>query len=345
MHITILHNLDHEQLEEDPGRRAREDVVRVAKAMADALTSGDTVADTMAVVGEAFDFLQELSRRKPALVVNLCESLNGDSRGEMAIPCLLDLLRIPYTGSSALALGLALHKPKAKEILRARGIPTPEFALIDRVEDLSRVDLPFPLIVKPAREDASVGIDFDSVVHDRKALVRAGLKVMQTLGQPALAERYVDGREIYVPLLGNRPRTALPLTEIHFGEAFEGKPRIVSYRAKWDADSPECRDSDPRPCEIDPLTEARLVKTASAAFEALECRDYGRVDLRLSADGEPYVIDVNPNCDLHPDAGFARASRAAGMEYRDLARRLVEIALERTHGDKARINSGQAEAR
>lgn len=332
MHITILHNRDHDLLEEDPGREAREDVIRVAAALADALTHGGTVAEPLAVTGAQLDFVAELQRRKPALVVNLCESLNADARGEMAIPCLLELLGIPFTGSGALSLGLALHKNKAKEILRARGVSTPEFAVIERVEDLARVELPFPLIVKPAREDASIGIDFDSVVHDRASLARAVLNVMQTFAQPALVERFIAGREIYVPLLGNKPRAHLPLTEISFGGAFDGKPNIVSYKAKWEPDSPECQDSKPLRCEIDPVTEARLVKTACAAFDALECRDYGRVDLRLSAEGEPFVIDINPNCDLHPEAGFAKAARAAGMDYRALAHRLVEIAQERTHG-------------
>ncbi|MDQ3262934.1 MAG: D-alanine--D-alanine ligase [Myxococcota bacterium] len=332
MHITILHNRDHDLLQEDPGREAREDVVKVAAALADALEHGGTTAEPLAVQGAQLDFLTTLQRRRPQLVINLCESLNADARGEMAIPCLLDLLGIPFTGSGALSLGLALHKNKAKEILRARGVSSPEFAVIERVEDLARVELPFPLIVKPAREDASIGIDFDSVVHDRASLARAVLHVMQTFSQPALVERYIEGREIYVPLLGNRPRTHLPLTEISFGEAFIGKPHIVSYQAKWEPDSPQYKDSRSLRCEIDPVTEARLVKTATAAFDALDCRDYGRVDLRLSKDGEPFVIDINPNCDLHPDAGFAKAARAAGMDYRALASRLVEIALERTHG-------------
>jgi len=345
MRITILYNRDHELLREDPGREAREDIVRVAAALAEALAAEGHCAEPLGVTGASFGFLDALKERRPDLVLNVCESLNGDSRGEIAIPALLDVLGIPYTGSGPLALGLALHKPKAKEVLRARGVPTPPSAVIERIEDIARIDLAFPLIVKPTREDASVGIDFDSVVHDRHGLAKAALRVMQTLQQPALVERYVDGREIYVPLLGNSPRAPLPITEIEFGRAFEGRPRIVSYRAKWDAESPECKDSQPVPCALDALTEARLVKVATSAFEALGCRDYGRVDLRMGADGEPYVIDVNPNCDLHPEAGFAKAAKASGMQYRALAARLVKIALERTDGHSSRIARGPAAAR
>lgn len=331
MHITILHNQDHGVLAEDPGREAREDVVRVAAALADVLTRDGVVAEPLAVVGLNFDFVGALERRRPALVVNLCESVNADSRGEMIIPCLLELMGLPFTGSGAVSLGLALHKDKAKQLLRAQGIATPEFVIVSRVDELSCVGLPFPLIVKPVREDASVGIDFDSVVFDAAGLARAVRAVLRTFAQPALVERYIAGREIYVPLLGNQPRGHLPLTEIAFGEAFAGKPNVVVYRAKWEPESSEYKDSPGVPCALDVHTEGRLVELACAAFAALDCRDYGRVDLRISADGEPYVIEVNPNCDLSPDAGFANAARAAGLDYRALASRLVEIALERAH--------------
>ncbi len=344
MHIAILHNRDHEHLEEDPGREAREDVTRVAAALADALTQGQTTAEPLAIEGASLGFVEDLERSRPDLVVNLCESLAADSRGEMAVPCLLDLLGLPYTGSSALALGLALHKNKAKELLRARGVPTPDFAVVERLEDLASVQLPFPLIVKPAREDASVGVDFDSVVHDPQALGRAVASVLGTFQQPALVERFIPGREIYVPLLGNAPRKALPLSEIRFGKLFEDHPNIVSYRAKWEASSRECIETPSVACSLEPEVEGKLLAAALAAFEALDCRDYGRVDLRLSPDGSPYVIDINPNCDLHPDAGFAKAAVAAGIDYRSLACRLVEIALERSHGNPPhrRVRPGAA---
>lgn len=338
MHISILYNRDQNDLEDDPGREAREEVIEVAEALSHALTSGSVTAEPLPVTAGptgSFAFVDELRARSPNLVINLCESLAADSRGEMAVPCLLDVLGVPYTGSSALSLGLALHKNKAKELLKARGVKTPEFQYVEKLEDVVTVDLPFPLIVKPSREDASVGVNFDSVVHDAKALGKACAYVLRTLHQPALVERYVDGREIYVPILGNSPRRALPLSEIHFGKAFEGQPRIVSYRAKWELDSPECIDSPSGPCSLDEVTAERVVRTALSAFDALECRDYGRVDLRLSPEGEPFVIDINPNCDLHPDAGFARSAARAGIDYAALAQRLVEIALERSHGNQS----------
>jgi len=340
MHISILHNCDYDFLADDPGREARKDVTRVAAALSEALTNDGVTAEPIAVQHRTLEFAETLCRRQPSLVINLCESIAADSRGEMAIPCLLELLGFPYTGSSALALGLALHKHKAKELLKVRSVPTPEFAVVDRLEDLALVDLPFPLIVKPAREDASVGVDFDSVVANRAELDRAAAHVLQTFHQPALIEQFIEGREIYIPILGNQPRRTLPLTEIQFGKTFENKPKIVSYRAKWDLGSPECIDSPAELCSLDPQTEQRVIGAAVAAFDALDCRDYGRVDVRLSAEGEPYVIDINPNCDLHPDAGFAKGAAAAGIDYPALAMRLVEIALERSHGNSSDRRQG-----
>ncbi|MFL5319234.1 MAG: ATP-grasp domain-containing protein [Myxococcaceae bacterium] len=323
-------------------------MIQVAEALANALTAGHTTAEPLPVTAGpsgSFGFLDELRARSPDLVINLCESLAADSRGEMAVPALLDVLGVSYTGSSALSLGLALHKDKAKELLRARNVATPEFHVVSKLEDVVTVELPFPLIVKPAREDASVGVDFDSVVHDRKALGKACGWVLRNLHQPALVERFVEGREIYVPILGNSPRRALPLSEIHFGKAFEGRPNIVSYRAKWELDSPECIDSPSGPCTLDEVTQERVVRTALAAFDALDCRDYGRVDLRLSSSGEPYVIDINPNCDLHPEAGFARSAAAAGIDFAALAQRLVEISLERSHGNSTDRAAAQGQPR
>jgi D-alanine-D-alanine ligase len=319
--------------------------MRVATALSEALSRGDTHAEPLAVEGDRLDFVDTLRRMQPDLVINLCESVAADSRGEMVIPCLLDMLGLPYTGSSALSLGLALHKPKAKELLRARGVSTPGFAVVARPEDAAKVQLPFPLIVKPSREDASVGVTLDSVVHDADGLRHVCEAVLRTFQQPALVEQYIAGREIYVPLLGNHPRGALPLTEIRFGDYFDSRPNIVTYASKWEESSPEYQHTPTGPAQVDAALHQRLVQTALDAFAALDCQDYGRVDLRVSPEGIPYVIDINPNCDLHPSAGYAKAAASAGMDYPTLANTLVEIALERAHGSASASTQGPGAAR
>jgi D-alanine-D-alanine ligase len=268
--------------------------------------------------------------RRSDLVFNLTESLNQDSRNEIVFPAILEMLGLPFTGSGALGLGLCLHKPKAKDILRARGVPTPASFLIERAKDAAGVDLPYPLFVKLAREDASVGIRHDNVVHTKRALVRRIKDLLEEFHQPVLIERYIEGREVNVTLLGNARVAALPFHEIDFSKLPADRPRIVSYAAKWDETSPEYQGTTPVPVrDISPHTRAAIERAAIGAFRALELRDYARVDFRVSEDGTPYVIDVNPNCDISPDAGVARAARAAGMKFHQLIGRICDIALER----------------
>lgn len=345
MRISILHNRDHHLLEDDPGREAREDVERVAAALKEALAGPKREVELVTIDRDIFAMGPQLQAQRPDVVLNLCESLVADSRGEMVVPALLEMLGVPYTGSSALSLGLSLHKDQAKQLLRANGIPTPDFAVLHSVAEVMSVRLPYPLIVKPSREDASMGIDFDSVVYDRGALGKAVGRQLRTFRQPVLVERFIEGQEVYVPLLGNHPRQALPLSEVQFGQAFEGKPHIVGYRAKWELESPECKDSVPGPSTLSDVIEKRCIETAMAAFAALNCRDYGRVDLRVAADGQCYVIDINPNCDLHPQSGFAKAAAVSGISYPDLAWHLVELALERSHGNSASHTTRSTAAR
>jgi len=194
MRIAILFNQDTDLLDHDPGREAREDVTRVATAFSTALEDSGARVTPIAAGSDLVGFVDKLRRLRPDVVVNLCESLGGDSRGEMAVPTLLEVLGLPYTGSPALALGLALNKDRAKELLRAAGVPVPAAFVVAHPDEVARIDLPFPLIVKPSREDASVGIDSDSVVHNRASLAWAVERVLRTHHQPALVETFVAGR-------------------------------------------------------------------------------------------------------------------------------------------------------
>ncbi len=329
MRIAILHNDDFSHVPPGLARKSEDAVLGAATAVEQALRARGAQVTVVAVVRDPSELTTALAAAPPDLVVNLCESLGGDPRGEMVVPGLLDLHAIPYTGSGPLALALALHKHVAKDLLRARGVPTPAYSLVARPGDWEAIELPFPLIVKPAREDASIGIDRLSVVHGRQALAAACERVLLGHHQPALVETYVDGRELNVSLLGAAPAQVLPLAEIDFSQLAADHPHIVTYACKWDESAPEYHATPAVGCALPSEIAERVGATARAAFEALECRDYARVDMRLSPDGIPYVIEVNPNCDLSPGAGFARAAKAAGLEHQELVWRLVEIALDR----------------
>lgn len=276
------------------------------------------------------EIVQTLSRLSPKFVFNLCEEMNGKCELEMCVAGLLDLMGIPYTGSGPLALGLALHKFRVKQLLRSYGIPTPRGFLLARGQRLNLENLRFPVIVKPAHEDASLGINSRSICHDMSQLEKQAAYIHKVYAQEALVEDYLDGREFNVSIMGDEDPFVLSISEIDFSEMPDGEPRIVSYRAKWDEESPMFRGTRPIcPAEIPKRLESRIKDIALRAYRCLGLRDYGRIDLRTDVRGNIFVLEANPNPDIAPSAGFARAARAAGLSYADLIMRITRFALER----------------
>jgi D-alanine-D-alanine ligase len=330
--VAVLYNVDFEDAgPDDPGYAARADVASVARSIAGILDDGAHEAHLVAVDGDLSELRARLKELEPDCAFNLCESLAGDARLETAAPLLVELLGIPCTGSPPEALSRALYKDRVKERLLAAGIPTPAARVMKSATD--PCDLPFPLIVKPVREDGSAGITSRSVVHDEETLRAVVGEVVTAFRQPCLVERYIEGRELNVALFGFPAARVLPLSEIDFSLLPEGEPNIVSYAAKWDEGS--IADRGTRPVlhpDLPPVLAARIRRVAVETFKAIGMRDYGRIDVRLCPSGVPYVVDVNPNCDLSPSAGMARAATAVGMDYGSLARLLVRYALRRRRG-------------
>ncbi len=328
--IFVLFNNDYGPGGGGPkrGEEARAGVRRTAEAVASALRAvpgNEVVAAPIDGPPALFDLL----RQPVDLAFNLCESLRGDPRYEIPVPVILETHRVPYTGNGPLALRLALDKSQARAALVAGSVPVPEGGCIATESDLARIAPAWPAIVKPAREDGSIGIEASSVVHDRAALGRRVRFIHKKLRQPAIVEAFVDGREFNVSVLGDAEPRCLPLAEIDFSPLPPGVPRIISYRAKWHPRTVEYKSTMPRFGTVDEALGRRIRRAALGAFRALGLRDYARVDIRVDARGQPFVIDVNPNCDLAPDAGFAKAAKAAGLDYPQLVQRLVTFALER----------------
>jgi D-alanine-D-alanine ligase len=341
--IAVLYNVDYEDVrpEADAGWAARAEVGLVATGMATALTEGAYETHLVAVDGDLASLRARLAELEPDCAFNLCESLGGDARLESAVPVLLELLGIAFTGSPPEVLSFALRKDRVKQRLEAAGIPTPGGRVLLRPGE--PCDLPFPLIVKPVREDGSVGISRASVVHDQAALARAVEAVVASLRQPCLVEQFIDGREFNVALLGHPTPRVLPLSEIDFDGLPPDAPRIVSYEAKWSSGSVDDLGTVPVLHPTLPNgVAARVRRAAAEAFRAVGVRDYGRVDVRLGSNGVPYVIDVNPNCDLSPHAGMARAAAAVGIDYGSFAGLLVRYALRRRRPAGAGEGASQA---
>jgi D-alanine-D-alanine ligase len=275
--------------------------------------------------------------------MNLVEFFANDPENEHHVPSVFELLGVPYTGNGPLALSLCQKKPSAKALMAAQGVPTPRGVVIE-VGSSTKVpaDFSFPLIVKPAYDDASGGIDTGSVVHDRTALEARIAKLHVENKMAALVEQYIDGREIHCAILGDK---ALPLYEMEFkghnGDDGKPLPRIITYRAKWDPYSRDHHAVEGK-CPVHDLpldVTRRLESTALAAYRALGCRDYARVDMRLSASGQPFVLEVNPNPDLAASCAFAASARASGRSYDQMICEIVEIALERAKRPKV-ISTG-----
>jgi len=282
-------------------------------------------------------FLAYLKAMQPDIIFNMVESLGDDAIHEMHVAGIYELLGFQYTGAQPFALGTCLNKARTKEILLYNGIPTARFMLIENMEQFSADDLTlrFPIIVKPSAEDASVGIENDSIVYNFKSLSERVEFILTKFAQPALIEEYIDGRELNVGILGNNPPVALPISEIDFSELPADKPRIVTYDAKWIEGTDEYKGTNGVCPAVLPLkVEAKVKEMALKAFRLMGCRDYARVDMRLSTKNEPYVLEVNPNPDLSDDAGFYRSARTYGMSYTDLVGAIVAFALERLNNKK-----------
>ncbi len=275
------------------------------------------------------EIVAPIRRRRPAVIVNLCEGFRGKSAYEAQVAGLLELLEIPFTGNSAQALFQCHDKFRTNAILRACGLPTPQSWLVEDERQMPAAAR-FPLIVKPNCEDASIGIYPESVVRTRLALRKQVARVLAVYDQPALVERYVDGREINAAIVDRPEPRVLPLSEISFPNYPAGLPRIVGYAAKWQPAHPTCRGTVPVcPAPVAPALAQRLGRLALQAYRALNLRGYARVDFRLDARARPYILDVNPNPDTSREAGLARSLAAAGIAYEDFWRSQVDLALKR----------------
>ena len=264
------------------------------------------------------------------LVFNLAESFADDDTADFKIASFLELLGKNYTGTGTHGLMLAQDKAVAKKIFAFHGIHTPVFAKSFRGRlDFSH-DLHFPVIVKPAREDGSIGIEFSAVVKSIKELMERMDWLHAHFDSPVLIEEYIEGREMYVGVIGNDKPVALPVIELDLSKLPEGTPRIAAAEVKWGKGTKAYRDTKSAVAtDLPEEAVAALQKTAVAAYQALELRDYGRVDMRLQPDGRVQVIEVNPNPWLSSRAEFAMAARKSGRNYTQLIEEIVDLALAR----------------
>ena len=267
------------------------------------------------------------------VVFNLVEGFNHNIHDVNFVPALCRSLGKAYTGNDTPALSISLDKWQSKLVLESAGLPVPKGWVVAVGHKANLKSLgKGPFIVKPVATDASEGIDFHSIVEKAGPKLAALVsQIHKDFGQPAIIEKYIDGRELNVSVMqaGDEVRV-LPLAEIDFGAFKKGTPRIVGYGAKWHEESFEFNNT-PRiiPAPLDSKIADKVRWLALDAWGALGCQDYTRVDFRLDKKNNPYILEVNPNPDISPDAGFAAALAAAGIDYADFIKTMVENAAGR----------------
>jgi D-alanine-D-alanine ligase len=314
------------------------------KAVQRALKPSGHEVNIVPVAIDIYKLIDHLRNNPPEMIFNLCESVDGDPTQEMNIAALFEVLKVPYTGSRSLTLGIALNKSRVKEILNFYNIPTAAHYLCSNAnkfknEGFDRVKNKFPLIVKPSREDASIGIDNNSIVRDEIQLKKRIEYIIEEHKQPALVEEFIEGREINVSVVGNYKNNdddliVFPISEIDFTGLPEEFPKIVSYNSKWMYKTPEFEFTK-AVCpakNISSELEAKIKHLAKQVYKIIDASDYARVDFRVKGD-MPYVLELNPNpdiaSDVDSDTGFTRSGKAYGWTYEQLIQNIINYASER----------------
>jgi len=270
------------------------------------------------------------------IVFNIATGVYGESR-QTHVPAMLEYLRIPHTGPGVLAEALCHHKPQQKMVLAANGVPTAAFQMFHDANTPLKLGLRFPLIVKLPSEGASMGLDYNSVVHNESDLRKQVAFLLETYGQGALVEEYIDGREFTVAVLGHSPAYALPVAELEFfgklpirlDQVEDSNFELLKESTGRNLELVEMESRSRVPAGLEPELESRIQAIAVAAFNAIGCKDWARVDMRMDKQGNLYVLEVNLGPGIASDCVFARCGFAAGMTFDELVNTILNHAIER----------------
>ena len=333
MRVLVLYNepilpADH------PDAESEHEVMETVDVVSGFLRHAGFEVSQLGVGHDPAALFRALQRDRHDVVFNLFEGIADHGATEAHAVGLLEWLGIPYTGSPSHTLSLARNKSLTKLLLQGAGLPTPPFFVVESVP-VPPCTLEWPVIVKPATEDASVGLDQGSVVTDQKGLDdRVGF-LLQQYGPPVLVEQFIRGREFNVGLIEAPDLCVLPPSEIIFADNGPDYWPIVTYDAKWRPASLDYKSTPPRyPATLSSRLAERLGCLARQAFRVLGCQDYARVDFRCR-NGKPSILEVNPNPDFSPTAGMVGGLKSAGITHQQFTVELVQAALARGRNNPA----------
>ena len=273
--------------------------------------------------------LDEVREFKPDLIFNLLETFNQRTHWDKNIAALIELLKVPYTGAGSAALFLCNDKSLCRKVLRFHRVRGPRFHTFYRGHRIWHPKtLTLPCVVKPLAEEASRGISNASIVDDEKSFVERVKMIHDSMKMDAIAEEYVEGRELYVSIIGDRRLRVLPPREMTFGQMAEDEPRIATYKAKWDeAYRKRWGIKNAFANKLEPAVLERINEVCKRAYRALNIRSYARFDLRVTPAGQVYVIEPNVNPNIARDDEVAQSANRIGIDYPALIRMIVRQAL------------------
>jgi D-alanine-D-alanine ligase len=331
LHIAIVYNAYTAGQPEPPEDRAgMSDLRTQIRHIARTLRRLRHTVTVLPLAHDLFAFQRKLRRLRPDVVFNLYDDVVHGALYDMRLAALVRMMGFPMTGSPALALGLTRYKFMTASLLAGVGIPIPpNTAILETVRAVDQHTWQFPIIVQASQEHAGVGLDRTSVVYSKKALKLKVREILQTYKQPALAQRFLPGREFNVSILGGNRLRVLPLAEVDYSALPPDIPPIMSYAAKWIETSTEYQKTRVIcPADVEPELARRISDVALRAFRAVGARGYARVDMRLDEAGQPCVLEVNCNPCLDEGMGLARSAEKAGITYPQLLQMIVRAALE-----------------
>lgn len=330
-HVALVYNTYRDGTVESPeDRGGTGDLRAMIRRIARGLRRAGFQVTVIPMGDDMFVFQRKLRRLMPDVVFNQYDDVVYGAKYEMRLAALVRMMGFPITGSPALALGLCREKYTTACLLAGQGIPVPgNTEVITSLRQVDEIEWKFPIIIQASQEHCGLGLDRQSVVHSKKALREKVRNIFKDFDQPALAQRFLPGREFNVGLVGGAKLRAMPLAEVDYTKLPDGIPPIMSYAAKNMEDSVEYKNTSVTcPADVEPEVAKVISEMAAQAFRAVGGWGYGRVDIRLDEENNPKVLDVNCNPLLDDGVGLARSAEKAGFDWPMLLKMIVKAALE-----------------